>query len=374
MDLSNIRKTLHQHPELSGEEHNTKKYIQSILEELHADEIIEIGNTGIAAVFKGKSKGDTILIRCELDALPINETNNIPHASKTNGIGHLCGHDGHMTILTGVAEHLSENRPETGRVVLLYQPAEETGQGARRIISDPKFAHLKPDYAIALHNVPGYKKGAIVCKEGIFTPAVISMIVKYTGKTSHAAEPQNGHNPSVAIAKLIEFAVSKTNVSAKEEDFAVITPIFTHIGEKAYGTSAGEGETHFTIRTYSNQKLSTIISSLKTFSEKLAKDYELAASFDFVEEFVANENEELIVKLIEETAKELNFEYVQMKNPFPWGEDFGLFTAKYNGAMFGLGAGESTSSLHNPDYDFPDDIIPYGVKMFVQIINKTLNK
>jgi len=374
MDLSNIRKTLHQHPELSGEEHNTKKYVQNLLEELHADEIIELGRTGIAVIFKGRGKGDTLMIRCELDALPINETNSFSHASKSDGKGHLCGHDGHMAIVTGVAQYLSKNRPETGRVVLLYQPAEETGQGARRIISDPKFAQLKPDYAIALHNVPGYKKGAIICKEGIFTPAVISMIVKFTGKTSHAAEPHNGQNPSLAIAKLIEFSTSTTNISTKEEQFVIVTPIFTNIGEKAYGTSAGEGETHFTIRTYSNHKLSTIIASIKAFSEALSNEFELSISFDFIEEFVANENDKLIVKLIEETAKELNFEYVQMKSPFPWGEDFGLFTAKYNGAMFGLGAGETTPSLHNPDYDFPDDIIPYGVKMFVEIINKILNK
>lgn len=374
MDLSEIRKTLHQNPELSGEEKNTQGFIRSLLEKLKPDEIIEISETGIAAVFKGSNEGETVLIRCELDALPINETNTFSYASKNKGKGHLCGHDGHMTMVMGVAIHLSKNRPKTGRVVLLYQPAEETGQGARSVINDSKFATLKPDFAIALHNVPGYSMGSIICKEGIFTPAVISMIVKFSGKTAHAAEPHNGNNPSLAISKVIEFAVSKSNSSIKENEFAVVTPIYTHIGEKAYGTSAGEGETHFTIRTFSNSNLSELISSIEVFSNELAKEHKLDVSFDFTEEFAANENDKMIVKLIEEAAIDLDYDYIKIETPFPWGEDFGLFTAKYKGAMFGLGAGENTPSLHNPDYDFPDGIIPNGVKMFIKIIDKILNE
>jgi amidohydrolase len=154
-----LRKELHKNPEVSGKELQTSKRIISFLEKQAPDEIItEIGGAGIAAIYKSKEAGKTVLFRCELDALPIEEINSFEHRSLINGVSHKCGHDGHMAILCGLASELSQNRPETGTIILLFQPAEEDGSGAQKVFSDTKFASLKPDYVFALHNLPGFPK------------------------------------------------------------------------------------------------------------------------------------------------------------------------------------------------------------------------
>ncbi|MFQ3174652.1 MAG: amidohydrolase, partial [Flavobacterium sp.] len=145
--LTLLRKELHQNPEVSGKELETSKRIVAFLKKHAPDEIItKIGGAGIVAIYKSKQAGKTVLFRCELDALPIEETNIFEHRSLTNGISHKCGHDGHMAILCGLATELSQNRPETGTVILLFQPAEEDGSGAQKVFSDPKFTALQPDY------------------------------------------------------------------------------------------------------------------------------------------------------------------------------------------------------------------------------------
>lgn len=367
-----LRKELHQHPEISGEEFETKKRIIAFFDQLQPDQMVHLGKTGVAFVFNGKAPGKTVMLRSELDALPIQEINTVDYVSKTAGKAHLCGHDGHMSIIAAAGKYYSNNRPEKGRVVLLYQPAEENGEGAKEVLADANFKQIEPDYAIALHNVPGYKKGQIVYKYGNFTPSVTSIIIKLTGKTSHAAEPHKGINPSLAISKITQQTLILARNIEDDEHYTVITPIYTHIGSKAYGTSAGYGETHFTIRTLSNERTKELTDKISALAENIAKEEQLTIAISFTEAFEANENNAEIVDIIKQTATENNFDTLEKPSPFPWGEDFGLFTVIYKGAMFGLGSGEDTPRLHNPDYDFPDEIAPIGTAMFINIAQKLL--
>ena len=135
-EITILRKELHQHPEISGEEFETKKRIIAFFDKLQPDQVVNLGKTGVAFVFNGKTSGKTVMLRCELDALPIQEINTVDYISKTEGKAHLCGHDGHMSILAAAGKHYSKNRPERGRVVLLYQPAEENGEGAKEVLAD----------------------------------------------------------------------------------------------------------------------------------------------------------------------------------------------------------------------------------------------
>ena len=371
--LPTLRKELHRYPETSGEEFATKKRILEVICNFSPDSVIELGKTGLAFIYNGTEKGKTLILRCELDALPIKETNNFEHCSTTEGKGHLCGHDGHMSIMVGVAEVLSKNKNHKGRVVLLFQPAEENGEGAREILSQKAFQDIKPDFIIALHNVPGFEKGSIILKPGIFTPSVISMIIILTGKTSHAAEPQNGFNPSLSISDVIKYALSLNKSNEKDKDFTLITPIFTNIGSQAYGTSAGYGETHFTIRTYSNTLIKSVTTNIENKVAEFAQRDHLKHDISFLQEFKANENDGEVINIIQQVALENHFEIIEKTTPFPWGEDFGNFTSQYKGAMFGLGAGTDIPALHNPDYDFPDEIIPDGIKIFSEIISNILD-
>ena len=202
--LTKFRHELHAYPELSGHEEQTARRVIAYLQALKPDELLtNLGGHGIVATFDSGQAGPVLLLRSELDALPIGEINTFAHHSSNQGVSHKCGHDGHATILCGVAELLSRQRPTKGKVHLLFQPAEETGEGAAAVLADPKFAAIKPDMGVSLHNFPGFKKNSIILKEGIFTIAVSSHIFRFSGYTSHASEPENGRNPSLAIADLL---------------------------------------------------------------------------------------------------------------------------------------------------------------------------
>jgi amidohydrolase len=369
-----LRKELHKYPEVSGKEAETAKKIISFLEKYPADEIItEIGKTGIAAIYNGEKPGKTVLFRCELDALPIEEINTFEHRSLNHGVSHKCGHDGHMAILGGLAAQLCQNKPETGRVILLFQPAEEDGSGAQRVFSDSKFKAFEPDYVFALHNLPGYPKNQIVVKHGTFTCAVNSMIIKLDGITAHAGEPEKGINPALAIASIINQFNSLIQSDISQENYCLITPIYTKMGKKAYGVSAGAGEIHFTVRSDSNTQMRSVEATLENKAHAIAKEYQLVCNIEWTQGFKANENNETAVSFIKKAAAENQFELREKDSPFTWGEDFGLFTQHYPGAMFGLGSGIDTPALHNPDYDFPDDIITTGVDIFHHISKQITN-
>lgn len=372
-ELQTLRRWLHAHPEVSGEEQQTAKKILEFLERYPPDEIITaLGGTGIAAIFNGDAPGKTVMIRAELDALPIHEVNkNLPYKSVYKGKGHKCGHDGHMVMVAGLAQIYAAKRPARGRVILLFQPAEETGEGARAVCADPKFTAIKPDYAFALHNLPDYPQGTIICKDGSFSAAVKSMIVRFTGKTSHAADPGKAMSPAEILPDILSHMLAYNDTSRTSEDFARIAIVHLRLGEEAaYGTSAGEGELHLTLRARTPDALQTLWDNVSTHIKSCAEKYNanLRVSFDEAEPFEANMNDPHAVALIKNATQKLGFPYETLDIPNDWGEDFGAFTTLpgVKAAMFGLGS--DTLNLHNPGYDFPDEIIPTGVAMFEKII------
>lgn len=373
-ELIALRKDLHKHPEVALKEKNTAQRICSFLENYPPDELItEVGETGILAIYNGSTPGKTVVFRAELDALPIQEINTFEHKSIYEGVSHKCGHDGHMTILCGLATQLHAKRPQTGKVVLLFQPAEEDGQGAVLVAPDPRFEALAPDYIFALHNLPSYPKHQILVKNGTFTCAVNSIIIKLNGKTSHAGEPEKGINPALALAEITAAFLGQMQTDISKDNFCLITPIYSKMGSKAYGVSAGSGQTHFTVRSDSNDQMKTIENQLENTAIAIAKKYQLDIKISWTQGFHANENNQEAVDHVRQSARVNEFDLVEKEFPFTWGEDFGIFTKLYAGAMFGLGSGTDTPALHNPDYDFPDEIIETGVAIFHQIAKQITN-
>ena len=371
--LTRLRHELHQYPEVSGNEHHTAKRILEALKSHTPDEVIHLGGTGLAAVYNGQQPGPTTLLRAELDALPITEKNNIEHISTQQGISHVCGHDGHMVSLIGVAAHLATNKPQKGRVVLLFQPAEEDGRGAIAVYKDAGFKAIKPDYVFAYHNIPGAQLGHVLLKEGVFTAAAKSIIITLTGKTSHAAEPENGHNPALAMAQITQEVLQLQNPKISAPDFALITPVYSRLGSKAYGVSAGDGELHFTLRTFSNKVMKDLDEAILRTSRSIAAAHYLEVSFSYTEEFEANENGHESIELLRTAVENGGHMATEKSEPFKWGEDFGVFTSRFKGAMFGIGSGINCPALHNPDYDFPDAILPTAVSMYIGLINQLNN-
>ncbi len=367
-----LRRELHKYPELSGQERETSNKIQHFLTDLKVFVIHQITETGFVAVLDTKLEGPSLLIRAELDALPIKEKTDLEYTSSVNGVAHSCGHDGHMAMVCGLAMKLAENPPAKGKVILCFQAAEETGEGALEIIEHDNFTPFEPDFVFALHNLPGHEKGMVVVKEGAFTAAVESVAIHLSGKTAHAAEPEQGDNPSWLIGEILAEVLRLQNTDATSEDFCLITPVYIHAGEKAYGISAGDGEIHFTLRAFDNALLEKKKRELVSFVEAKAKSNTLIADFEWMEPFTANINGKEALKLITDACDQLNIKYVTIKEPLRWGEDFGEFSSRYAGALFGLGSGKNQPALHNPDYDFPDDITENGIAIFDKIIRKLL--
>jgi amidohydrolase len=366
--LVDFRRKLHQIPEISGQEANTARMIIEALKREEPDEIIsELGGHGILAIFDSGEPGPVTMLRSELDALPIHEVNTMEHRSKIDGFGHMCGHDGHSTILLGVARYLRENRPEKGKVALLFQPAEENGEGAKAVLADTRFS-LEPDQVIALHNIPGQTMHQIVVKENAFTPAVKSIIIYIKGRTSHAAEPEKGENPGLCLAEILIGAEDLCQKDEADPNFALITPIHAEMGEVAYGISAGYAELRLTIRTWTQERMKKLEEDLVTLISDAARKHHLKIDHEWTQVFEANQNHDEVVDLIRSAANDLDLEVFERPTPFKWGEDFGCFTQEFKGALFGLGAGEDTPALHNPDYDFPDELIETGVNMFIKLV------
>ena len=373
-ELVQIRQYIHQHPEISGQELETSKFLLEKIKAFKPSQLIEnIGGNGFLVVFDSGEDGPSLLFRTELDGLPIQETSELSYQSVFKDKGHQCGHDGHMTILTGLAQEISKNPLLNGKVSLLFQPAEETGEGAETVINDLKFSSLHFDEVFALHNLPGEEFGTIVVKNKAFTAAVKSMIIKLKGKTAHAAEPENGINPALAVADILQKATELSHNEPKADNFRLTTPIHVNIGEKAYGVSAGDAELHFTYRCWTNQQLKDLENQLITAVKNIAEKYHLELEYEFLQSFYANENDKLSVDVVRKSAQKLNFKLTEKEFPFKWGEDFGYFTQKFKGCLFGLGSGLNQPALHHPDYDFPDKLIPFGVKIFKEIIQQRLN-
>jgi amidohydrolase len=367
--LIQLRHTLHQFPEIALEENQTAQRILEFFDPLKPDQVFEkLGGTGLAFVFKGKNPGKRVLFRCELDGLPIEDLKKSPYQSKVKANGHLCGHDGHMAIICGLGEKLALNRPEKGEVVLLFQPAEETGDGAKAVLADPRFEQLKPDFAFALHNLPGYPLHQIVMRRGTFAAGSTGMTIHLHGKTSHSAHPEAGINPAQALAKLIQ---EMPQLPKEAEGFALLTLIHAELGSLAFGTSAGMGTLSMTLRAYDQQDLNQLIEKVKAKARAIAESELLKVDFSYVEQFAVSVNNSELYTLVEKTAQKQGLRMVEKPEPFRWSEDFGLFSQVCPSFLFGLGAGEDCPQLHEGTYDFPDDLIETGIRIFNGILAET---
>ncbi|MEG0796865.1 MAG: amidohydrolase [Odoribacter sp.] len=365
---SKIREELHRHPELSGEEIHTATFVQQcVKEDEHTSVYAHVGGCGVVVECCFSSDGPTLLFRADMDAVAVAENIPTDYSSQVPGVSHKCGHDGHTAILLAFVALLQKNPLEKGRILLLFQPSEENGQGAQNVLKDPFFERIKIDKVYALHNLPGFPFASIVCRAGSFTCSVVSCMIKIIGKTAHAAEPENGISPTPALVEILRITQSWNDPDIESDDYFRSTLIELHIGEEAYGVAAGEGVIRLTFRAATEVKLQQYKNKLTALVEKLTIETQgLRSSLEWLEAFAANENDPMSVNVIKNAVNNEQLKYIEMNCPFAWGEDFGLFTQRFKGAMLGLGAG-NIAPLHSPDYDFPNGLIEVGAKLFYKI-------
>lgn len=368
-----LRKNLHQYPDLSGKEANTAQIIRQFIALHHPGQFFDaVGGNGLAVVYEFSGKGPAIMIRCELDALPIDETNVFEHRSLHQGVAHKCGHDGHMAIVAGLVFWLKCTVFQLGKIILLFQAAEETGDGARCLLADDRFRNFCPDYVFSLHNIPGEPIGSVIMVPGSFSATVQSMAIYLSGKACHAAEPGNGINPALAIADIIRAFEAMGVKDTDSPQFSMVTPVHLKMGTKAYGISPGEAALHYTLRTWSVEAMESLKSNLKNCLISVCDRYQLSHRIEWVEYFPATRNDAHCNQLIRNAAERNGLALIEKKHPYTFGEDFGWFSQTYTSAMFGLGAGTNLPALHHADYDFPDAIIGPGIAMFTAIAEQIL--
>ena len=365
-DITSLRHSLHALAETAHKEKDTPDKIKEFLKDLGIEDIRDTGG-GFLAFLPSKGEGKRVVFRSELDALPIDETLDLDYASEHEHMSHKCGHDGHMAIICGLAQKLMSNPPENGEVVLLFQPAEETGEGARQMLKHKEVKELNPDFVFALHNVPGIDIGQIGLRKGIFSCAVTSLIVKFDGETSHAAEPHLGKSPVEAVYQVLDHARKLMQTDIEKDDFFLCTITYLKIGTtNAHGTSPGHSRIEITMRTRDQKLLNEKQEEFESFIKKQADKHNLKVKISETDRFEATENDEKAIEIFEKATKKSDAKVDRLDLPFRWGEDFGLFTQEWPGAMCALGAGKDHAALHSEQYDFPDDALSVGINLFYQ--------
>lgn len=374
-ELTEWRRDLHRHPELSGEEERTAATVTAMLRDTAPDAIVSgLGGHGVAALYDSGIPGPRVLLRCELDGLPIADLSDSAHRSTIAGKGHQCGHDGHMAILAAMARLLGRARPAKGSVVLMFQPAEEDGSGANLVVNDPAFAPLQPDYAFAIHNMPGVPFGQVAVIAGPACCASRGVKFRLTGRTAHASQPETGISPMVAVSKLMPAltALANGSVATSNPDFTLVTITHAEMGAPAFGVSPGEAQVFATLRALTDAKMEALVAAAETLAREIAAAERLALEIAYDDIFVTCDNDPEAVAIVTRALDAIFVPHGPFSLPLRGSEDFGSFGRAASMALMMLGAGEDSRALHNPDFDFPDELIAKGAEIYMSILREIL--
>ncbi|WP_031545560.1 M20 metallopeptidase family protein [Salinicoccus luteus] len=357
-----LRHELHAHPELSNEEKWTKAHLMEFLKANTSLEIIDHGSWFYAA-YRSGSDGLNIAFRADFDALPMDETIDIPWASTIPGKAHKCGHDGHTATLAAFA--LEVDRPgSTNSIFLLFQPAEETGDGARQCL--PLLKDEAIDRIYGYHNMSGMPYRSVNIKDGNIQCASTGMIIRMTGRPAHASTPEDGINPAPSIAHIINALPDLTKSS---KGLLLATVVNVDIGTRDFGMAAYEGELSLTIRPLHEKELEQLKADIITIAHGEAMNRGLKVSFDYTDAFPETANDPDMADEVRRAAGECGLEVNELDEAIRGSEDFGHYTKEVPGAYFYIGNGIDHPSIHTSEYDFIDEHIKTGCNMFKTLAN-----
>ncbi len=364
-----LRHELHRHPELSMQENWTKEHLVGFLKGNTNLEIVDRGKWFYAVYRADQREGEAknIAFRADFDAVPVGEEPGfVSYCSENPGVGHKCGHDGHSAALAAYAMLLDQCGAKNN-IFLLFQHAEETGQGAAQCL--PFLEENKIDEIYAVHNMPGLALGAVAAAEGVVQYASVGVISRFVGRKSHACYPEDGINPSYAVAEIISELESLREKQAYR-GLTMITIVGVKVGEKAFGTSAGEGELLMTVRGEHEEELKDLIGRIDALARQKAQAHGLTYSVSYEDEFADCYNHREAVLKVRGAAERAGITLQDLEEPFRASEDFGRFTKTVPGAIFYVGAGEEHAALHTKEYDFPDEILETILRMYAEIGGK----
>ena len=375
----NTRRDIHAHPELRYEENRTADIVAKRLVELGYAVETGIGRTGVVGLIQGtQGPGKMIGLRADMDALPIQERNQFPHASRHPGKMHACGHDGHVAMLLGAAQEIAENRNFKGSVVLIFQPAEEGGAGAQRMIDDGLFQRYPVDAVFAMHNWPGLQEGEFAAHVGAVMASSNEFSVKIQAKGAHAAMPDLGIDPVVIAAQLILAFQTIVSRSCKPVEPAVLSVTQIQAGE-AINVIPDHAVLQGTVRTFSIETLDLIEQHMRKLSTELCAAFGATAEMEFERKYPPTINSADMAELAKNALQQIPEVMAVHTNlpPTMGAEDFAFMLQHKPGAYLWIGNGDGghrthghgigPCTLHNPSYDFNDKILPLGVTAWLAI-------
>jgi hippurate hydrolase len=380
--IAALRRDIHQHPELCFQEVRTADLIAKALTDWGIPVHRGLGQTGVVGIVKNGSSPRAVGLRADIDALPMTEANKFAHASVHPGRMHACGHDGHTAMLLAAAKHLAKHRNFDGTVYLVFQPAEEGGGGAREMIKDGIFRQFPMEAIFGAHNWPGLKVGQFAVRSGPVFASSNEFKITIRGKGSHGAMPHLGTDPVPIACQMVQAFQTVITRNKRPIDTGVISVTMIHAGE-ATNVVPDFCVLEGTVRTFTTEVLDLIERRMKTIAEATCAAFEAQCEFEFVRNYPPTINHEAETRFFQQAAAEVvGAENVLEFEPTMGAEDFSYFLQEKPGCYFLIGNGDGSHRqgghgmgpcmLHNPSYDFNDELIPLGATMWVRLAERWL--
>jgi amidohydrolase len=377
-DIQAWRRDIHEHPELLYDVHRTAGFVADRLKEFGCDEVVTgLGKTGVVGVIKGRKPADSsaevkvIGLRADMDALPVTEATGLPYASKTPGLMHACGHDGHTAMLLGAARYLAETRNFAGDAVVIFQPAEEGGAGAKAMIQDGLMDRFKIDQVYGMHNGPGLPVGSFAIRPGSLMASTDSIDILIEGKGAHAAKPHNGIDSVLVGAQLITALQQIVSRNLDPLESAVISICEFHAGN-ARNVIPQTAELRGTVRTLMPKVRELIAKRVREVVDGIAQVTGARIELTYTPGYPVTVNHpaqtETAIQIAKEVAGDNN---VHEMPPMMGAEDFSYMLEARPGAFIFIGNGD-TAGLHHPAYNFNDEAIVYGTSYFIKMVETAL--
>jgi hippurate hydrolase len=382
--LTDLRRHLHAHPELSFEERTTADLIARKLDEWGIPYERGLAGTGVVGIVKGGTSSRAIGLRADIDALPIQELNTFAHASKHAGKMHACGHDGHTAMLLAAAQYFAEVRNFDGTAYLIFQPGEEFGGGARVMINDGLFEKFPMDAVYSMHNWPGTPVGKFHISAGPVMASSNEFKITIRGKGSHAAMPHLGIDPVPVACQVVQGFQTIISRNMRPLDAAVISVTMIHAGQ-ATNVVADTCELRGTVRTFSLDVLNLIERAMRRVAENTCEAFDATCEFDFTRNYPPTLNHPAESALVARVLGDIvGNDNVLPQEPTMGSEDFAYMLQAKPGAYCFIGNGDGTHRdaghgggpcmCHNASYDFNDELIPLGATFWVRLVETCLPK
>ena len=370
-EMKEWRQYIHKNPELNFDCHKTADFVIKKLKEFGVDEIHEkIAESGVVAIINGKNPGSTIGLRADMDALPLQEIKDHEYKSAIDGKMHACGHDGHTTMLLGAARYLAETKNFSGRVALIFQPAEEGGGGGEVMCKEGIMDTFNIKQVFGIHNTPGLPLGFFSTNPGPVLAAADSFSIWVSGQGGHGANPEETIDPVIAavqIAQAIQ-TISSRNLSALDSVVISVTQIHTGTINNIV---PGEAFINGTVRTLNKSSQRTVVKRLKEICAGTAQAFGAKADLEYEYGYPPTVNHPKETAFAVEVAAEISGDVNVDSDapPIMAAEDFAYMLEERPGAYLNVGQGDS-AALHNPEYDFNDELSPIGASFFVKLVEK----